>query len=251
MKIKWAAALFAIALLSAAAMPRSWASETTIERMPAELESQFALSAAPIALRGQANVYLLDPSKGYYLSRQGASSLSCIVQRTAWEYSDFRNDIYWPVCYDAEGTKTYLKVIKDAAALRAQGMGPEALQAEIARRYHDRTYQTPAKFGLSYMVGPVMRAVTPPDKKVQTMPMPHLMFYAPFVTNEEIGAMPNFAVFSSLKNPFIDQHGIPEQTYLIQLLGEAETKQILADEKPLIDALCAYRDVLCLTHNMH
>jgi hypothetical protein len=29
-------------------------------------------------------------------------------------------------------------------------------------------------------------------------------------------------------------------------MGEAETAKILADEKTLIDDLCAYRDVLCL-----
>ena len=251
MQIKWAPALFAIALASVAAMPRSQANETTLERMPAALETQFALSAVPPALRERASVYLLDPTKGYYLSKQGTSSLTCIVQRTAWEYSDFRNDIYWPVCYDAGGAKTYLKVIMDSAALRAQGLGPEALKAEISKRYRDRTYKTPEKFGLSYMTGPVMRAVAPPDMTVRTMPMPHLMFYAPFVTNEEIGAVPDFKVFSSLKHPFIDQHGIPEQSYVIQLIGEAETNQILTDERPLIEALCAYRDVLCLAHPKH
>ena len=38
------------------------------------------------------------------------------------------------------------------------------------------------------MVGPVMRTLGPPDLKVHTMPMPHLMFYAPHVTNEDLGA---------------------------------------------------------------
>jgi hypothetical protein len=84
-----------------------------------------------------------------------------------------RNDIYIPLCYDAVGTKTYLKVIMDAAALRAQGMGPAAVKAEIEKRYRDKTYNVPDKAGLSYMVGPIMRTVGPPDMKVHTMPMPH------------------------------------------------------------------------------
>ncbi len=251
MKNKWLPALFAIGLASMSALARGEANDTTLERMPAQLETQFALSAAPSQIRAQASVYLLDPSKGYYLSKRGASSLSCIVQRTAWEYSDFRNDIYWPVCYDAAGTKTYLKVIMDAAALRAQGMGPAALKAEISKRYRDHTYKTPEKFGVSYMVGPVMRAAAPPEMNIRTMLMPHLMFYAPFVTNEEIGAKPDLQVFASLRNPFIDQHGIPEQSYMIQLIGETETNKILTEERPLVDALCAYRDVLCLAHEKH
>jgi hypothetical protein len=99
--------------------------------MPAKLETQFAVSALPPAMRDQATVYLLDPKKGYQLSRQGTSGVSCLVERTAWEQADFRNDIYVPLCYDAEGSKSFLKVIMDAAALRIQGMTPVALKLKL------------------------------------------------------------------------------------------------------------------------
>jgi hypothetical protein len=224
------------------------AAETTIDQMQAKLETQFALSALPPALRDQATVYLLDPEKGYQLSRQGTSGLTCLVERTAWELADFRNDIYIPLCYDAAGTKTYLKVIMDAATLRAQGMDPVALKAEIENRYRNKTYKAPEKPGLSYMVAPVMRTVGPPDMKVHTMPMPHLMFYAPNITNEDIGAAPDLSVHSSLLYPFIDKQGIAEQSYVIQLIGEAEKAKIMADEKNLVAALCTYRAALCLPH---
>jgi hypothetical protein len=101
------------------------------------------------------------------------------------------------------------------------------------------------------MVAPVMRALGPPDMKMHTMSMPHLMFYAPNVTNEDIGAIPDLSVPSSLLYPFIDRQGIAEQSYMIQLIGEAEKAKILADEKTLIDDLCAYRDVLCLSSMEH
>jgi hypothetical protein len=162
-----------------------------------------------------------------------------------------RSDIYIPLCYDAVGTKAHLKVIMDTAALRAQGMGPVALKAEIENRYKNKTYRAPEKPGLSHMVAPVMRAVGPPDMKVHTMSMPHLMFYAPHITNEDIGAVPNLSVPSSLLNPFIDQQGIAEQSYMIQLVGETEKAKILADEKALVADLCAYRDVLCLPSKTH
>jgi len=246
MKIRWVPALVAISLVGMAAAPPGQATETTIEQMPAKLETQFALSAAPPGLRDRATVYLLDPKKGYHLSRQGTSGVTCIVERTSWELADFRNDIYIPLCYDAVGTKTYLKFIMDAAALRAQGMSPAALKAEIEKRYRDKTYQVPEKAGLSYMVAPIMRTVGPPDMKVHTMPMPHVMFYAPYITNEDIGAVPDLSVHSSLLYPFIDKQGNAEQSYVIQLIGEAEKAKILADEKALLDELCAYRDILCL-----
>ena len=251
MKIRWVSALVAISLIGMAAAPPGQATEATIGQMPAQLETQFALSAAPPGLRDRATVYLLDPEKGYHLSRQGTSGVTCIVERTAWELADFRNDIYIPLCYDAVGTKTYLKVIMDAAALRAQGMTPAALKAEIEKRYRDKSYKVPEKAGLSYMVAPIMRTVGPPDMKVHTLAMPHLMFYAPYITNEDIGALPDLSVHSSLLYPFIDKQGIAEQSYMIQLIGEAEKAKILADEKALLDELCAYRDVLCLAGKKH
>jgi hypothetical protein len=222
---------------------------TTLEAMPPALETQFALSAAPPGLRAKAAVYLLDPKKGYHLAREGSSGVACAVQRTQWELADFRNDIYYGICFDAAGVKTHLQVVFDAAALRAQGMSPPALKAEIEKRYRENTYQPPAKPGVSYMVGPIMRTIGPPDRSVQTMAMPHLMFYASGLTNEDIGAVPNLADHGSLLYPFVDRQGSAEHTYMIQLIGEAEKAAILAAEKPLIDALCAYRAVLCLSHH--
>ena len=242
--------IVAINLVGVSAPP-GHAAETTIEQMPAKLEAQFALSALPPALRDQASVYLLDPKKGYQLSRQGTSGVTCLVERTAWELADFRDDIYIPLCYDAVGTRTYLQVIMDAARLRSQGMNPAALKAEIESRFRNKTYKAPEKAGLSYMVAPVFRTVGPPDMKVRTMPMPHVMFYAPNITNEDIGAVPNLSSHSSLLNPFIDRQGIAEQSYMIQLIGEAEKAKIMADEKTLLDDLCAYRDVLCLPNPEH
>src|SRR5882672_12117741 len=108
MKIKLLLA-FAISLIGLGISgPPSLGAETTIEQMPAKLETQFALSAVPPALRDQATVYLLDPQKGYQLFRQGTSGVTCLVERTVWEWVDFRSDIYIPLCYDAVGTKAHL-----------------------------------------------------------------------------------------------------------------------------------------------
>jgi hypothetical protein len=150
-KITLALSIIAISLIGISSSPGQ-ATETTIEQMPAKLETQFALSALPPAMRDQATVYLLDPRKGYQLSQQGTSTVTCLVERTAWEQVDFRNDIYVPLCYDAEGTKAYLKVIMDAAALRIQGMSPVALKTEIENRYKTKTYTVPERAGLSYMI---------------------------------------------------------------------------------------------------
>jgi hypothetical protein len=246
----FALAVISGSLVGLSAFP-SEATETTLEQMPAKLETRFALSALPPAMRDKATVYLLDPRNGYQLSRQGTSGVTCLVERTVWEWVDFRNDIYIPLCYDAVGTRAHLRVIMDAAALRAQGISPVALKAEIEKRYQDKTYRAPEKAGLSYMIAPIMRALGPPDMKLHTMAMPHLMFYAPGITNEDIGATPDLGVAATLLYPFIDRQGNAEQSYMIQMIGEAEKARILADEKALLDDLCAYRDVLCLPKTGH
>ncbi len=250
MKVRWVIASCTLSLAGLAAAGSTPVNGKTLEAMPAKLETKFALSAVPPALRERASVYLLDPNKGYSLSKQGTSGVSCIVQRMEWEMADYRNDIYYPVCYDAAGTRTYLKSIMDAAELRAQGMSPAALKVEMQKRFRDKTYPVPEKFGVSYMVGPLMRTVGPPDNKVHTMAMPHLMFYAPNVTNEDIGALPDLNDHSTLMYPFMDQHtaSVGEESYIIQLMGETEKAKIVAAEKPLLDELCAYRDILCLHH---
>ena len=224
-------------------------STAALDKMPAALETRFALSALPPALRGEAAVYLLDPATGYHLGRQGTNGLACLVERTVWEWAEHRNDIYIPACYDAAGTKAHLRVMMDVAALRAQGMSAEAIKSEIESRYRNRIYAAPERAGLSYMVAPVFRARAAafgPDTTMYTVSMPHLMFYAPNLKNEDIGARPSLADHASLQWPFIDRQGNAEQTYVIQLVGEAEKAKILADEKALLNDLCTYRNVLCL-----
>ena len=242
--------LTAMALGLSAASP-AHAAEPVLESMPAPLETRLALSALPTALRNEASVYLLDPKSGYRLARQGTSGLACLVERTQWEWGELRDDVYVPLCYDAVGTQAHLKVIMDTAALRAQGLSGGALKAEVERRYKSRTYKPPERAGLSYMVAPLMRTNSPPDMKVHTMSMPHLMFYAPGLTNEDIGAKPKLADLASLRWPFIDRQGNAEQSYMIQLVGETETAKILVDEKSLLDELCAYRELLCLHGEKH
>lgn len=228
----------------AAAMPAR--AGTDLETMPPALETRFALSALPPALRDGAAVYLLDPASGYRLSRKGNNGQECLVQRTVWELGDYRDDIYFPLCYDAVGAGTYLRVIRDAAALRAEGLGPAELKATITRRWQDKTYAVPRRPGLSYMVGPVMRTIGPPDLQVHTMAMPHLMFYAPHARNEDIAAAPDLADPATLRYPFVDRQGIDEQSYFIQMMGGSEKAAILSAERDLVQVLCDYREVLCL-----
>ena len=92
--------------LSFAQKTKGW----QLEKMPADLETDFALSALPPHLRDSATVYLLDPNRGYYIGRQGTNGFSAFIIRTEWERAEFVQDAYTAVSYDSEGTETYLPV---------------------------------------------------------------------------------------------------------------------------------------------
>src|SRR5215469_6638958 len=63
---------------------------SVLDKMPADLETAFALSALPRYRRTSATVYLLDTTKGYYVARKGSNGCACLISRTGWEWGKFR-----------------------------------------------------------------------------------------------------------------------------------------------------------------
>jgi hypothetical protein len=214
-----------------------------IERMPEALENRFALSAAPSHLRENATIYLLDPANGYGLSRRGTNGIRCIVVRSDWQWANqpFRDDIFWPVCYDSEGSKTLFEDYLYAAELRARGMDAKQVHEEVLKKFGRASYPNPARTGVAYMIAPIMRGYTNPLEPA-TMNMPHSMFYAPNVKDADIGGN-GF----SRQYPFILNMNQGRDDYIILLVGETEKAKILVDSKDMLGQLCSYRDYLCTT----
>ncbi len=210
--------------------------------MPHSLEVRFALSALPRSLRDNATVYVLDPARGYVLDHAGTDGQNCFVERTEWKRQEYRNDLYTPICYDAAGSKSQMQVRFDVAELRAKGLAAGALKNEIEKRIADGTYKAPERAGFSYMTAPLMRtysSLDPRDKTVMTMVLPHIMYYAPNVTDTEVGGIPPLSPY-----PFVFEQG--PLGYIIQRLGDSEAVKIVASESALLQDLCAYRNYLCL-----
>ena len=214
-----------------------------LERMPEALEIRFALSAAPPHLRDDATTYVLDPAKGYVLSHKGTNGVSCIVVRSDWQFPDhpFRDDVFWAVCYDAEGSKTLLQDYIYAAELRAGGMDSKKAHEEVTKKFNKPDYPNPVRTGVAYMIAPLMRGFTNAAEPI-TMNMPHYMFYSPKVKDTDIGGN-GF----SKQYPFILSMGPGRDDYIIMLVGETEKAKILMESKDLSAQLCAYRDYLCTT----
>lgn len=207
-----------------------------LERMPADLETDFALSALPPHLRSGASVYLLDPDKGYYLATKGTNGFICFVARTDWEHGEYRNDMAAAISYDAEGAKTIWPSFVDVEEMRASGKVQAAQMKDImTERFRKGYYKAPARAGLSYMLGPVMRVYDGASPNMMTMHLPHYMFYAPFVTDADIGGT------SSGVGPLILGDGKSPHGYILLMAGEAEKAQILEENKALLKRLIDYR----------
>jgi hypothetical protein len=213
-----------------------------LERMPADLEKDFALSSLPPRLRDGATVYLLDPNKGYYIARQGTNGFSVFINRTQWEKAEFlQNGPYSAISYDAEGAKIYLPVFFAVAEMRATGKySPEQIRDTIVRRVNDGTYKGPARAGISYMLCPINRGVV--DKEVINEVMPHYMFYAPRIENKDIGGAwdGGHSPFAINSGDFLDkEHSI--FNLIIVPVGETEKEKIIEENKNLLDRLAAYK----------
>jgi hypothetical protein len=248
--VKMSASLAAVGILvclSCFAQSKSSAQQVPsipvkLDKMPEALENRFALSAIPSQLRDGATTYVLNPAKGYVLSHKGTNGISCIVVRSDWQFADspFRDDIFWPVCYDAEGSKTLLQDYIYAAELRARGMNAKQVHDEVTKRFGTAAYPNPSRSGVSYMIAPLMRGYTHGPEPA-TMNMPHYMFYAPNVKNKDIGGN-SFGPY-----PFILSMSPGRDDYIILLVGETEKAKILLEASDLLGDLCSYRDFLCTT----
>jgi len=214
------------------------ANAAALEKMPADLEADFALSALPPHIRPGATVFLLDPAKGYYMSRQGTNGFICFVVRTEWERGEYRSDLASAISYDAEGAKTIFPEYADAEVMRASGEYSAArLKDTMAARFASGFYKAPAKPGLSYMLAPLMR--TYPGglevKNVTTFSIPHYMFYAPYVSESDIGGN------SPAGGPMILGDGKGPHGYIMVPVGVTEKAAILEANKDLIRRLVAYK----------
>ena len=220
-----------------------------LDKMPPNLETELALSALPQHLRAGAAVYLLDPAKGYYVARRGSNGFICFIARMNWEWCEFRPDVFAPMSFDAEGARKLFPLYRDPAAMRASGkFTPQQIKDTMMARIKKGIYKAPARVGISYMLAPVMRVYTgkPGDKTVMTMRMPHYMFYAPYITDADVGTVPN-----SPKGPWLLNSTYSPEGYLIMPADKEESAKIIADGEDLLKRLADYNACFKVSASMY
>src|SRR5258708_26000148 len=110
-----------------------------------DLETELALSAAPKHVRAAATVLVLEPS-GYVTAQRGTNAFTCLVSR--------RNGDIFPVCWDAEGTRSLLPGDLDDARLRLHDKSGAEIDQAVAAKNSAGAYHGPPRSALAFMLSP-------------------------------------------------------------------------------------------------
>jgi len=146
-----------------------------------EEKIKLAESAAPSEVSGKATIYVLD-SSGYVKVRDGSNGFSCFVDRQALVNLE-------PTCFDAEGSATTLPTRIFVEGQRAKGSSEDQIKTALDEGYRTGKFQAPHKPGIAYMLSDQGFLLIPAAGKLVHLP-PHLMFYAPYITDKDIGSPP-------------------------------------------------------------
>jgi hypothetical protein len=141
-------------------------------------EVALAESAAPADVAKKAAIYVLKRG-GFVRHREGSNGFTCFVARSVPGEIE-------PICYlDTQQTGTLVAREFEEQRLREQGLSDIEVDAEIGKSYREGQLRAPQNFGLAYMLSPCNRVS---NNKGEIVPEPpHLMFYAPYATNAQLG----------------------------------------------------------------
>ncbi|NVJ98371.1 MAG: hypothetical protein HWE25_09475 [Alphaproteobacteria bacterium] len=170
--MKFLTATFASLALSASAAHADYLTQTC--------EEAVALSALPAQLRAGSSVYVLTET-GFKKTIEGNGPFTCIVER------NHPNAII-PQCLDTEGARTIIPAIQHRTLMAMRG----ETAANISQDFHERAangeYSAPKSIGVNYMMSHYNYIYIRSMKQIMRIP-PHLMHYAPHVTDKDVGAV--------------------------------------------------------------
>jgi hypothetical protein len=181
------AVLLSIAVLSSSAVAQDKPQEPTrevhlvIASTPRERQIELARSAAPTEVSSKATIYILGP-KGYEKASEGTNGFSCFIWRS------FKGTVQTssaPACFDAEGSRTIMVAYMRREELRSEGKSEEEIKDDIAKGYEDGRFKAPGP-GFLYMMSNENYVYDSESKESGFVP-PHLMFYAPNKTAQDVG----------------------------------------------------------------
>jgi hypothetical protein len=202
-RIGWFGLAAQIAVTASAAAQSTGASPQLMER---QREIALALSACPPAIASKAAVYVLEKS-GYLKVRDSGNGFTAIVQHTVPTSQE-------PLCMDAEGTRTHLPRVLKIAELRAEGKSSAEIKRFVADSFAKGIYRPYGRPGINYMLS-TENLVTNEKGVVVPFP-PHIMIYAPYLTNADIGVGPELGPDGNFVGPaIVAVEGTPQALIIV------------------------------------
>jgi hypothetical protein len=171
-------AQIAVSMSAAAQSTQAAASRPPLKERQTEIA--LALSACPTSVASKAAVYVLDKS-GYVKVQDSENGFTAIVQHSLPTSQE-------PRCMDAEGTRTHLPRVLKVAELRAHGKSREEIKRFVADAFARGVFQPPTRPGVDYMLSTENVVTIDEDKGIVAPYPPHVMFYAPYLTNADLGS---------------------------------------------------------------
>ncbi|MCW8925418.1 MAG: hypothetical protein OQJ84_04100 [Xanthomonadales bacterium] len=141
-----------------------------------DCEIALALSAGPASLQESAGVFVLG-EEGYELARESGNGYHCLVERN-------HPESIIPQCFDASSRNGNVQIILDEGALLRAGASFDELADYRTEALATDRYPLPG-YGVIYMIS-AFNYIANPGGLVHVAP--HVMFHAPYLTNEDIGS---------------------------------------------------------------
>lgn len=183
-----------------------------VEILRPRCEMELALSAAPEHLRAGAGLLVLR-ADGYARARESSNGFECIVNR------DHPRALK-PTCFDAGGTKAIVPKILQIGLWLLQGVKVDEIDRRVQYALASGAFQRAARPGVAYMLSNFNRPWNPNSESLGWFP-PHVMFYAPNLTNEDIGYDPD-SYSPHRRLPLVAYQG--PHGYIIMVTGETRPK---------------------------
>jgi hypothetical protein len=162
-----------------------------------ECEIAVARSALPERLRTDASVYALVGNE-YEKVVEGQGPFTCIIERN-------HPDSVIPQCMDAAGVSSVLPAIIDRSEMAVAGEDFEAIELANQGKLGSGMYHTASRPGVNYMMSDYNYIYVAGPDQVLKVP-PHVMFYAPGLTNADIGGSFQ-GMIENVGTPFVFREG--------------------------------------------
>lgn len=180
-------------------------------------EEALALSALPKKLRSQASVHVLK-SEGFIKTIHSEGGYNCLVERNHAES-------IIPQCVTPSGSDNIFPALKFRTLKTRQGHTADEINQMFEEAVLTKKFVVPDQPGINYMMSAFNHIYVEKRQSFRDVG-PHIMVFAPHVTDEDIGG----SIHMAMKNkgyPFVGQSGA--HGYIISMVEHAsDSQQVLS-----------------------